>query len=61
MTWNELYMILHQKMLENKDLGEETATVYCAGSGEYFAVDDVCRSGEGDVVDPDSLVMVIQN
>ena len=61
MTWYELYEILRRKIGEDKYFGAETATVYCAGNEEYLPVDDVCLAGDSDVVDPDSLVIVIQN
>jgi hypothetical protein len=61
MTWNELYMVLHERIMADKNFGEETATVYCAGNGEYFPVDAACKAGDTDVVDPESLVIVIQN
>ena len=61
MTWNELYMVLHEKIMSDKYFGEETATVYCAGTGEYYPVDAVEVAGDTDVMDSDSLVIIIQN
>jgi hypothetical protein len=61
MTWNELVLLLNNHCAENKFFGEETATVYCAGTGEYFPVDSIEKAGDTDVVDPESLIIVIQN
>lgn len=61
MTWNELKALIDERVENGTFFGEESVTVYCAGSGEYFPVDDVCVNGDSDVVSPETLVIVIQN
>jgi len=64
--WNDLYLLLQERIGKDAFFGEETATVYCVGSGKYYPVAgyaayDVCVAGDSDVVDTESLVIVIQN
>ena len=59
-TWNDLYNFLHQYIQENKNFGEKNCTVYAAGRGEYFPVDSISLNDD-DVLDPDSVILVIQD
>lgn len=62
MTWLELFERLRERLERDASFGDLGVTVYCAGSGEYYGVDDVVAAGEGDgVVDPDALLIVIQD
>jgi hypothetical protein len=59
--WNELYLLICERIEDGTFFGEEDVTVYCAGTGEYYPADSVEVAGEGDVVSPETLVIIIQN
>ena len=48
MTWNDLYMVIHEKGLKDRDFLHDNVTVYDAADGEYYPADtlDFCE-GDG--------------
>ena len=59
MTWNELYMVIHEKGLNDKDFLHDHVTIYDAAVGEYYPAEmlEICEAT--DVLDEGHLFISI--
>lgn len=59
MTWNDLYMMIHEKELSDQNFMHEGVIVYNADTGE-FDLADVLEFGESDgIIDTGKTVISI--
>ena len=51
MTWNELYVTIHEKGLKDRNFLHDNVTVYDAADGEYYPADTIEFEEADDVLD----------
>ena len=50
MTWNDLYIIIHEKGLADRDFLHENVTIYDRTEGEYYPADTIEFLEDDDVL-----------
>ena len=58
-TWNELYVMIHEKGMADKNFLHENVTVYDAADGEYYPAETIEFEEADDVLDAGSMFIGI--
>ena len=59
MTWNDLYMVLHEKGLEDSNFLHDSVTVYDAAEGEFYPADTIAFEISDDIIDAGHMFISI--
>ena len=59
MTWNDLYIIIHEKGLADRDFLHENVTIYDRTEGEYYPADTIEFLEDDDVLDAGSIFITV--
>jgi len=60
MNWGELLDYIYEKMLNDKNFGQESVTVYDKNLGEYYPCDTIEFEEGDDVLDAGSVFITIE-
>jgi len=60
MTWNDLYMMIHEKGHADQNFLHENVTVYDSGQGEYYPADTIELCESDDVLDAGHIFISIK-
>jgi hypothetical protein len=60
MNWGELLDYIYEKMLNDKNFGQESVTVYDKTLGEYYPCDTIEFEEADDVLDAGAVFVTIQ-
>ena len=59
MTWNDLYIIIHEKGMADRDFLHENVTIYDRTEGEYYPADTIEFLEDDDVLDAGSIFITV--
>ena len=59
MTWNDLYIIIHEKGMKDRDFLHENVTIYDRTEGEYYPADTIEFLEDDDVLDAGSIFITM--
>ena len=60
MTWNDLYMMIHEKGHVDQNFLEESVTIYDMSAGEFYPCDTIEFEESDDVLDKGSVFLEIK-
>jgi hypothetical protein len=60
MNWGELLDYIYEKMLNDKNFGQESVTVYDKTLGEYYPCDTIEFEEADDVLDAGAVFVTIE-
>tara|TARA_Y100000310_G_C20612086_1_gene778544 strand:+ start:188 stop:373 length:186 start_codon:yes stop_codon:yes gene_type:complete len=60
MNWGELLDYIYEKMLNDKNFGQESVTVYDKNLGEYYPCDTIEFEEGDDVLDAGAVFITIE-
>ena len=60
MNWGELLDYIYEKMLNDKNFGQESVTVYDKNLGEYYPCDTIEFEEADDVLDAGAVFITIK-
>ena len=58
-TWNDLYIIIHEKGMADRDFLHENVTIYDRTEGEYYPADTIEFLEDDDVLDAGSIFITV--
>ena len=59
MTWNDLYMVIHEKGLADQNFMHDNVTVYDAEEGEFYPADTIAFEESDDIIDAGHMFISI--
>lgn len=59
MTWNDLYMMIHEKGLADQNFLHENVTIYDSFYGEYYPADAIEFTEADDIIDAGNVFLTI--
>jgi hypothetical protein len=61
MTWNDLYVMIHEKGTADRDFLHENVTIYDSFYGEYYPADTIEFTEADDIIDAGCTFLVIHH